>query len=168
MSQIHVFIPFEDFVADWYRHEQNAQDAIMPKRGSVEFLILENYLRKQPADTRPQMYPKAGELSIILPSFRSKDVRTYNHLPAKAKVFFFKSVRGRFALDLWRTLHSFENVHSLLKDNILAWMENRQIRDTEANYRAIEKMYLRMRKSYINSEKRKKNGKNAPDLDDDF
>ena len=83
-----VFLNLEPYLAQWLQHESGGEYPIKLKRGSAEAVILECFLKLQPKeeDYVPQLRPEEGQVEIVLPCFKRKDIRTYNYLPPRAAI----------------------------------------------------------------------------------
>ena len=56
MSQICLYIPLEDYLAQWFVHEQGGEVPVQLTRGSVESKILEVYLAHRPSRFDVQLW----------------------------------------------------------------------------------------------------------------
>ena len=158
MSQICLYIPLDDYLAQWFIHEQGGSVPVKLTRGSIESGLLEQFLQTPPQDYMPEIGGD-GKLAIEIPSFRNKDPRTYYYLPPKAREAFIVCLRNRFDLVMWQSLHRFSSVFSRQDELIYAFMEKHGIEMTEKNWNAIAKRYQRKRDIYKRMERRKNNSK---------
>ena len=154
MSLLTIHVELEPYLAQWFIHEQGGEVPVKLTRGSAESDILELFLQKQlgPVPRKPMPY----ETPIYIPSFKHKDVRTYNYLPPRAMLALKKTIRTRFVIELWQDLHKFENIGKRNDELFYAWMEAHGIECTETNWCAISKIYYRKRKVYLAQKKRDK------------
>ena len=83
-----VFLNLEPYLAQWLQHESGGEYPIKLKRASAEADILECFLKPQPKEEGyvPQLRPEEGQVEIVLPCFKRKDIRTYNYLPPRAAI----------------------------------------------------------------------------------
>lgn len=155
MSQITLYIPLEDYLAQWFIHEQGGNVPVQLTRGSVESKILEVYLTHRPADALPD-FGGEGKLAIAIPSFRNRPPEVFNHLPQRALTSLLNIIRNRFDIQLWSDLHHFGKISRRQDELIYAWMEKHGIKINETNWNSIAKRYQRQRNIYLNRERAKK------------
>jgi hypothetical protein len=153
MSQFTINIELEPYLAQWFIHENGREHPVSLRRGSAESDILELFLQPQP-DATP-LRPASTDTLIYIPTFKHKDVRTYNYLPPRARTALKQTIRTRFVIELWQDLHRFENIGKRNDELIYAWMEAHGIECNETNWCAISKIYYRKRKSYLTIKNRK-------------
>ena len=147
MSNYTIHLDLEPYLAQWFIHEQGGEHPITLTRGSIESDILELFLTKQPMFVPPFAGKEAT--SVYIPTFKHKDVRTYNYLPPRASLALKKAIRTRFVIALWNDLYKFENIGKRNDELIYAWMEAHGIELNETNWCAISKIYYRKRKVYL-------------------
>lgn len=147
MENICIYIKLPPYLAQWFVHEQGGETPVHLRRGSVESLILEHSLRKQPRNLTPEL-DHTGKVAIVIPSFPRKSPLYYNHLPLPAQMELRNCIRNRFIIAMWRALHRFEQVGEQQKEAIYNWMNEQHIEDTETNWNAIAKLYQRKRNIY--------------------
>lgn len=155
MSDICIYIPLEDYLAQWFIHEQGGEVPVHLLRGSVESKILENYLVARPADELPQTAGE-GKLAIAIPTFRNRPPATYNFLPRRAVAALLNIIRNRFDVQMWNELHHFGKIDKRQDNLIYAFMEKHRIEQSEKNWNAIAKRYQRLRNVYLMRERAKK------------
>lgn len=155
MQSILLYIDIEPYLAQWYVNEQGGEIPVKPARGSIEAAILETFLQ-QPPVTIKVMPPQQGQLAIALPDSKLKPPQTFHYLPPRACSLLLSTLRNRFDLALWTTLHKFSSVFHRQDDLIYAFMEKNGIEPTETNWNAIAKRYQRKRNYYLAYERRKK------------
>lgn len=148
MSQICLYIPLEDYLAQWFIHEHGGEMPVHLTRGSVESKILEVYLTHRPEDQLPEIGGE-GKLAIAIPSFRNRPPEVFNYLPQRALSSLLTIIRNRFDIQLWTDLHHFGKISKRQDELIYAWMEKHGIEMTETNWNAIAKRYQRQRTIYI-------------------
>ena len=148
MSQICLYIPLEDYIAQWFVHEQGGTVPVHLTRGSVESKLLEVYLTHRPADLLPETNGE-GKLAIAIPTFRNRPPEVFNHLPQRALNSLLSIIRDRFDVQLWKDLHGFGKITKRQDELIYAWMEKHGIAMTETNWNTIAKRYQRQRTAYI-------------------
>ncbi len=136
----------EDYLAQWFVHDQGGTVPVHLTRGSIESKVLEVYLAKQPAAV-PDI-DRGGKVAIAIPSFRLKPPTVYNHLPKHAREALLGCIRNRFDIALWSDLHHFGNIGRRQEELIFAWMEKNGIAINERNWNAIAKRYQRQRIAY--------------------
>ena len=145
-----IFITLEPYLAQWLQHETGGEYPIRLKKNSAEADILELFLTPQPKspDFRPQLKPLEGQVEIILPCFKHKDIRTYNYLPQKGEMCLHACVRNRFKVQLWKDLHTVGNVVRRTDIAISEWMKEHGITDDDRNWNTIAKILQRKRAVY--------------------
>lgn len=157
-----IYIRLDDYLAQWFIHEQGGSSPVLLKRGSIESKILEVYLCKRPHDLPPDC---GGQhtVAITIPCFRNRPPEVYNHLPLFARKALANVIRERFDIALWRDLHVFGKITHRQDELIYAWMEANGIEMTETNWNAIAKRYQRLRIVYRKRDwaKEKYNGKKS-------
>lgn len=161
MSDICLYIPLEDYLADWFVNEQGGNRPVRLMRGSIESGLLETFLQTPPEDYVPEV-EEEGKLAIIIPSFRHKPPERFFYLPPMAVDAVVTCIRRRFDVCMWQTLHRFSSVFQRQDKLIYAFMEKHGIDPTEKNWNAIAKRYQRKRDIYLanlRSAKAKKNKK---------
>lgn len=155
MPQICLYIPLEDYLAQWFVHEHGGEIPVNLTRGSVESKILEVYMTHRPEDKLPET-PGDGLLPIAIPSFRNRPPEVFNYLPQRALTSLLTCIRNRFDIQLWNDLHHFGKISKRQDELIYAWMEKHGIEITETNWNSIAKRYQRQRNIYLNRERAKK------------
>ena len=148
MSQICLYIPLEDYLAQWFIHENGGEVPVHLTRGSVESKILEVYLTHRPEDQLPEIGGE-GKLAIAIPSFRNRPPEVFNYLPQRALSSLLTIIRNRFDIQLWTDLHHFGKISKRQDELSYAGMEKHGIEMTETNWNAIAKRYQRQRTIYI-------------------
>lgn len=155
MSRICLYIPLEDYLAQWLIHEHGGSVPVQFIRGSVECKILEVYLTHRPEDQLPEIGGE-GKLAIAIPSFRNRPPEVFNYLPQRALSSLLTMIRNRFDIQLWNDLHNFGRISKRQDELIYAWMEKHGIEMTETNWNAIAKRYQRQRNIYMTRDRAKK------------
>lgn len=155
MNEILIYIPLDDYLADWFVNEQGGSRPVKLMKGSVESGLLEQFLQVPPRDFIPRK-PEEGRLAIIIPSFRHKSPLYYNYLPPRAMEALISCIRQRFDICLWQSIHRFSSVFHRKDNLIYAFMEKHHIEMNEKNWNAIAKRYQRKRDYYLMNERRKK------------
>lgn len=155
MSQICLYIPLEDYLAQWFVHEQGGNVPVQLTRGSVESKLLEVFLAHRPIERLPDT-PGEGKLAIAIPSFRNRPPEVFNYLPQRALNSLLNILRERFDIQLWCDLHHFGNISKRQDELIYAWMEKHGIEMTDTNWNAIAKRYQRQRDIYLHRDRAKK------------
>lgn len=151
MCQICLYIPLEDYLAQWFIHEHGGEVPVRLIRGSVESKILEVFLTHWPEDRLPDTAGD-GKLAIVIPSFRNRPPEVFNYLPQRALSSLLSIIRNRFDIQLWSDLHHFGKISKRQDELIYAWMEKHGIEMTETNWNAIAKRYQRQRNVYSKRE----------------
>jgi len=148
--QYTVFLTLEPYLAQWLAHESGGNNPIPIKRGSAEAELLQLFLKKQPTDPDyvPQLRPLPGQVEILLPYFKHKDIRTYNYLPPRGEVCLHQCIRNRFKVMLWKDLHTVGNVVKRNDIVISEWMAAHGIQDDDTNWNTIAKILQRNRAVY--------------------
>ena len=157
MSAFLLYLPLEDYLAQWFINDQGGQCPVKLTKGSVESKILEVYLVKRPDDVVPDTDPE-GKVAVCIPEFRNRPAEYYNHLPKFAMACLQNIIRQRFDISLWKELNSFGNIIRNRQDELIyAWMEKHGIELNEKNWNAIAKRFQRQRSVYLARERSKKN-----------
>lgn len=158
-----VFLTLEPYLAQWLCHHHGGVYPIRLKRGSAEAEILQLFLTPQPKDPdyKPQVKPKPGQVEIILPFFKHKDIRTYNFLSERGEICLHACIRNRFKVQLWKDLHTVGNVVKRNNIAISEWMKENGIEDDDTNWNTIAKILQRNRAVYCPN-KRLTNRKSSP------
>lgn len=145
-----IFLTLEPYLAQWLRHENGGEYPIKMKRGSAEADLLSLFLKPQPKDKdyRPQLKPLPGQVEIILPRFKHRDIRLYNYLPERGEECLHACIRNRFKVALWKDLHTVGNVIRRTDVTISEWMEKHGIEDDDKNWNTIAKILQRKRAVY--------------------
>lgn len=151
---MHIYLAIEDYLAQWFIHDQGGNNPVKLIRGSIESGLLEMFLQTPPQDYVPELGGD-GKLAIELPNFRHKDTRDNYYLPPRAREALIACIRNRFDLDLWHSIHRFASAFQRQDHLIYAFMEKRGIEQNEKNWNAIAKRYQRKRDIYKRVERRK-------------
>lgn len=155
---MNLYLELEDYLAQWFVHDQGGENPVRLTRGSMEWCLLEQFLQTPPPDYEPQ-FGGEGCVCIVLPNFRSKDTRNNFYLPPKATEALKACIRNRFDIDMWNALHRFDAIFQRQDCLIYAFMEKHCIDATEKNWNAIAKRYQRKRDIYKRIERRKKSSR---------
>lgn len=150
-----LYLQLEDYLAQWYIHDQGSGYPVRPLRGSMESALLEMFLQTPPPEYVPER-EAPGCVAIELPNFRNKDTRYYFYLPPKAREALIACIRNRFDIDMWNSLHKFSAIFQRQDHLIYAFMEKHGIEMNEKNWNAIAKRYQRKRDIYRRIDRRKK------------
>lgn len=155
---MYLYLQLEDYLAQWFIHNHGGNNPVKLIRGSVEWSMLETYLRTPPSDYVPTLKSE-GYVCIELPNFRYKDTRNNYYLPPKATEALKSCIRTRFDLSMWDEIHRFYAVFKRQDELIYAFMEKHGIEISEKNWNAIAKRYQRKRDIYLRVQRRKKSKK---------
>lgn len=101
MSDICLYTPLEDYLADWFVNEQGGNRPVRLMRGSIESALLEQFLQTPPQDYVPELGGE-GKLAIVIPSFRHKPPERFFYLPPKATDAVVTCIRQRFDICMWQ------------------------------------------------------------------
>lgn len=159
MNEICIYIHLDPYLRQWFIHDQGGLCPVRLVKGSVESLVLRQYLTTQPKGEPIQVAHSESDLPIIIPHFRLKDPMYYNYLPPKGLELLIETIRTRFDMDLWDALFGMKLKYSRQDTLINAWMESRGIEFTETNWNAIAKRFQRLRNRYYQATHRKKKKK---------
>lgn len=159
MRNILVFVKLDPFLAEWFLHEQGGGDIIELEKGTMEYIMLEQFLMPLPKGENRQYTAYPNEVTISVPPAKSKDFRINCYLSERGKIALRKCIRNRFIIQLWEDLYQFENINMNIKDLVLAWMESHGITCDDTNFNTIVKVYQRQRNKYYQRDRRKKNKK---------
>lgn len=154
MVMMLLYLPLEEYLAQWFVHSLGGGEPVRLVRGSVEWGLLEEYLTTAPRGYAPPVSHE-GCVAIELPNFRSKDTRDNYYLPPRATEALKACIRNRFDIAMWGALHRFANIFARQDHLIYAFMEKNGIELTEKNWNAIAKRYQRKRDIYRRIERRK-------------
>ena len=101
-----LYIHLDDYLAQWFIHDHGGKHPVHLTRGSIESGILESFLEMQPDDVPQQIEANnPGAVIIAIPDFKSKDITSYNYLPKYAEDLLVATIRNRFDVELWTSLH---------------------------------------------------------------
>lgn len=159
MEQFLIYIETENYLAQWFVNHCGGTNPVQIERGSAESDILELFLSR-----RKYEIPDTGEhanLEIIIPWYKSKDIRYYNYLPPYGKKALEKTIYNKFRVQLWNDLNTVDNSGCKITDLIYAWMEKYGIEPDEKNWETIRQMYFRMRQKNYKKSLRLQNEKNT-------
>ena len=156
MSDLCIYLPLEDYLAQWFVNEHGGERPVHLLRGSIESKALETYLEKLPEGVEPEVFAD-DKLPVRIPTFRNRPPETYNYLPPRALALLLNIIRNRFDIQLWEELHHFGKIGKRQDELIYAWMEKHRIDPTEKNWNAIAKRYQRQRNIYLGRERAKIN-----------
>lgn len=155
-----IYLPLEEFLAEWFRHETGSGDVVKLVRGSQESEIVKQFISIRPENvpvengTEP---PPEGKVivPIIIPEQKLKPAIFYNYLAPAAKDALADCIRTRFKIQLFRDLHRVSCIGKRQDNLIYAWLEQHEM--SIDRWDTVAKIYQRMRNSYICKNKRKKN-----------
>lgn len=150
-----LYLELEDYLAQWFIHDQGGEYPVRLVRGSIESGLLETFLQTPPDDYVPDV-AAPGKVAIELPNFRRKDTRDNYYLPPRARAALLACIRTRFDISMWNTIHRFANVFKRQDELIYAFMEHNGIEQNEKNWNAVAKRYQRKRDIYNRVMRRKK------------
>ena len=148
--QYTVFISLEPYLTQWLLHECNGESPIRFKKNSAENDIILQYLKPQPKQEGyvPQLRAEEGQITIVLPCFKSKDIRTYNYLHPKGAIKLRECIRNRFCVSLWKDLNTVGHVMMRNDISISNWMKEHGIAFDDKNWNTIAKILQRKRAVY--------------------
>lgn len=152
---MNLYLPLEDYLAQWFLHENGGTEPVQLVRGSVEWGLLEQFLTTRPADYQPEVNHD-GCVCIVIPNFRKKDTRDNYYLPPRATEALRACIRNRFDVAMWNSIHKFSNLFLRQDELIYAFMEQNGIDANEKNWNAIAKRYQRKRDLYKRIMRRKR------------
>jgi len=147
MSEMTIHLKLQPWLKQWLVHEQGGEPVSF-QRNSTENDILFLSLVKLPEGCKPDM-PGDDTVTILLPTFKKKDVRVYNHLTKHGKTMLRNCIRSRMIVSMWNDLSGWGNIGKQKQDVIWSWMEANGIELTETNFFALQKIYQRRRNAYI-------------------
>lgn len=180
-NQFYLYLQWPIYQAQWYANEQHRLnhceddvveqyvydcsrepyelDAVETTRGTVERMILQQYLTKPRQDD--PIRPTEASICIRIPDFKQmgKPVGTYNYLPPKAQSMLEDAVKNRLRIELYGYITKVYRPHReelTLESALLAWMEQHGIENTEPNYEAIKQLYRRCLSNYLDYRRRNK------------
>ena len=166
-----IFLSLEPYLAQWLAHQCGGFHPITLKRGSAECDILQLHLQLQPKDRDyiPQVKPLPGQVEIVLPFFKHKDIRSYNFLPTKGQRALHECIRNRFLVALWKDIQTIGNITKRTDKTIEQWMIENGIEPDDRNWNTIAKILQRKRAVYcdngrLSRRKSSKHKKRTPSL----
>ena len=166
-----IFLSLEPYLAQWLAHQCVGSHPITLKRGSAECDILQLHLQLQPKDRDyiPQVKPLPGQVEIVLPFFKHKDIRSYNFLPTKGQRALHECIRNRFLVALWKDIQTIGNITRRTDKTIEQWMIENGIEPDDRNWNTIAKILQRKRAVYcdngrLSRRKSSKHKKRTPSL----
>ena len=162
MDRVFLYIHLDDYLAQWFIHDQGGKYPVHLKRGSVESNILETFLDKQP-DNVPQQTEanNPDAVKVAIPDFKSRDITTYNYLPKYAEELLVAVIRNRFDVELWTSLHKFSSLLKRQDELIFAFMQRHGIVVNEKNWNAIAKIYQRQHRNNLARKRKAKKSKKS-------
>ena len=120
-DRYYLYLRWPRYLAQWFAHEmyrlQHFENDVLPpfryncdveprelevvetRRGSIERVIIEQCLAKQP-DPIPAPIPKDATICILIPEFLGKPTMYYNYLSPVSEALLEVSVRNHFRLEL--------------------------------------------------------------------
>lgn len=120
-DKYYLYLRWPRYLAQWYAHEmfrlKNIENEVLPpfrydcdvepgdlevvetRRGSIERVILEQCLAKQP-DPVPKPIPKDATICILIPEFLGKPTQYFNYLSTSSERLFETTVRNHFRMEL--------------------------------------------------------------------
>ena len=176
-DKYYLYLRWPRYLAQWFAHEMHRLrnyenktlppfryecdvepkelDVVVTRRGSIENLILEQCLAKQP-DPTPKPIPKDATICILIPEFLGKPTQYYNYLSPASEELLEQTVRNHFRMELskfmGKVIFSSRTVRSGYAPNraefIEAFMENNGI-DYEHKH-TISEMWRRLYKQEWN------------------
>lgn len=142
-----IYLPLDEYLAQWFVHERGGELPVHLARGSVESKFLELFLKPLPDGVKPQA-ATPDMTPVVIPEFKRRDPMTYNYLPPRAVNALVGLIRDRFDLELWSDLHRFGHIGTDRKELIEAWLEKNGMEQTEQNWNTVSKRYQRERERY--------------------
>lgn len=158
MSQICIYLELEDYLSQWFIHEQGGEVPVKLIRGSIESKLLQTFLSRRPNSVLPDCGGK-GETPIAIPTFRNRPPEVYNYFPLHAAKSMHCAIRERFDIQIFLDLYTFDNLVKPKSDLLLAWMEKHGIEPNDKNSNAVFKRYQRQRGVYKRCQWSKENYK---------
>ena len=147
MSQFCIYVPLDNYLAQWFINEHGGNVPVKLIRGSVESKLLEVYIDYRPRYMAPDC-GGPGTVPVFVPTFRNRPPEVFNYLPPHAMTALQNIIRNRFDVQLWTDLHHFGKIGKRQDELIYAWMEKHGIDSHETNWNAIAKRYQRQRHLY--------------------
>lgn len=158
MKEVCVYIKLDEYLAQWFIHEQGGSHPVKLLRNSIENAMLEHYLQKLPEGQTPNLNIE-GKVAILIPEYRYKDADSFNYLPPMAEQAIKRCIQNRFDICMWNSIHKFSSIFHRKDELIYAFMEKHGIELSGKNWDAIAKRYQRKRDYYLMNKSRKKNRK---------
>ena len=154
MSNFLVYIKLPSYLRQWFVNRHSGSEPVVLNRGCIESKILRLALQKLPEGMLPAKQQE-GELAICIPYSKARDPRIYNYISPAGKKALIENINNSFAVDCWNTLHDFGKIGQQQKTLIYLFMETHGIKEDGACWDNIAKVYQRLRKNAVLSEKRK-------------
>ena len=120
-DKYYLYLRWPRYLAQWFAHEmyrlKNYESETLPpfrydcdvepmeldvvetRRGSIERIIIEQCLAKQP-EAIPKPIPKDATICILIPEFLGKPTQYYNYLPPSGESLLEITVRNHFRMEL--------------------------------------------------------------------
>lgn len=144
MSKFTVYIRLQPFVGQWLTNAFGNPVVFPPQ--SIENSTIRRFIRKRPADVRPDT-ASPGMTAVCIPDSTQAPPETYNYLSPKGKKALEECIEDNFKLCLWSELHDLHDVGCTVMTAIYAWCENHGIDLDHAG--TIRQRYYRLRDSYL-------------------
>ena len=155
MSDFCVYLKMPSYLRQWFVHRHGGSEPVHLLRGSIEGKMLTRLTVPLPDGTTPPRQ-QDNELAVCIPYSKSHDPRRYNHITDLGKKILIDRAKADFDIDLWYFLHDLGNLKGQQKEWILAFMEQRGIREDGSCWDSIAKIYQRLRKIYYDRDFHKK------------
>lgn len=154
-----IYLPLEEYLAEWFRHETGSGDVVQLIRGSQESEIVKQFIsirpENVPVENGIEPVPEGKVLvPIIIPEQRLKPAISYNYLMPAAKEALADCIRSRFKIQLFHDLHRVQCIGKRQDNLIYAWLEQHGMNIDR--WDTVAKIYQRMRKSYLSTISKKK------------
>ncbi len=157
-----IYLPLEEYLAEWLRHETGCGDVVQLIRGSQESEIVKLFITIRPegvpVENGNEPAPEGQVVvPIVIPEQKSKPTMFYNYLMPAAKDALVDCIRSQFKIQLFHDLHRVQCIGKRQDNLIYAWLEQHGM--SIDRWDTVAKIYQRMRHDYLFKNNRKKKAK---------
>lgn len=148
-----IYLKMEPYLRQWFIHENGGVEPVRLRRGTPESNIFQAFIGKKPEDW--SSVPEEGCVAIIVPQYIGLDPEYWCYLPPRAKQTLYNCIKSSFDVQLFKELNGVMERRVLLRDIIDSYMEKHGIEDTETNWNALAKIFMRKRENYLRNVRRR-------------
>lgn len=147
-NQVFIHVKFKPYLAQWLINDNGGTLPIVFPKYSVENRILQLFLIPLPPNAIPNL-PTEDSLPIVIPQYKYGDPKRINYLPVAAMKCLCDTIRERFLVELWTSLHQFGYIGKKRQKILEAYMESHGIENNDTNFNDLLKIYQRQRDAYL-------------------